>query len=118
MTPKDIQSVSIDTDQESDPNLEPDLQFEQEAATKVQVHRLMKEINTSKAMGISDLKTFVVKDALLNLPTQLIHIINESISTPFFPMEGKKATVIPIPKPGNPREVSNYIKTYIPVTHP
>ena len=85
-----------------------DTNLELDPIMSKKVDTLIKQINTSKSSGMKDLKTSLIKDALLGLTEQMTHIINTSIETSTFPKLLKEATVVPIPKAGDPREVNNY----------
>ena len=79
-----------------------------EHITQARVKSLIKQLKTSKSSGIEDMKTFLVKDALLSLTYQLTWMMNNSIESGTFPKGLKEATVVPIPKNGNLNEVGNY----------
>ena len=75
---------------------------------QAEVYRLTKMLNTSKSSGLPNLSTRFVKDALLTLNEQFTHLVNVSLREETIPSQWKKATVVPIPKVGNPQEVTNY----------
>ena len=82
--------------------------FDLEPITEHSIYSLIKRMNTTKASGMQNLKTYLIKDALLALTAQLTYLVNTSIETQSFPQGMKQATVIPIPKQGDLTEVTNY----------
>ena len=72
------------------------------------VFDLIRNIDISKSSGLDKISSSCLKDALLALLPQIIHIFKESFSTGIFPEKWKIATVVPIFKNGNKSDVSNY----------
>ena len=50
----------------------------------------------------------LIRDALLALSHEFMHLLNKSLALGVFPDEWKRATVTPIPKSGDLSQVSNY----------
>ena len=75
---------------------------------QMEISKLISTINTSKSSGLTDLSTKLVKDGLKALVHQFNFLCNLSLETEVFPAKWKKALVIPIPKTGDKKEVSNY----------
>ena len=69
---------------------------------------LAKEINVNKSLAIDGISSEILKDTFLALSNHLTYIFNSSIQYNSFPDSWKIATVIPIPKEGNPLDVHNY----------
>ena len=76
--------------------------------TRFEVQNLTTNLSVTKSSGIPTLGPVLVKDSLLALNKQFTHLVNCSLDTTVFPDHFKEATVIPIPKPGNPTKVNNY----------
>ena len=79
-----------------------------ENVTEGDVYKIVKDINVSKSSGLEDIGSFVIKEAFLILLTEVTYMFNLSINSSSFPNSWKRATVIPIPKTGNPTLVQNY----------
>ena len=78
---------------------------------RIQVEELRKEIKNIKnfkSSGIDNVASKVLKDAFFILDEQFLYILNKSIELHKFPDEWKKATVIPLPKINNPKQVSDF----------
>ena len=73
-----------------------------------EVYNLCKEINVSKSSAIKNLSSKIIKDAFLVLVLQLVYLFNLSLEVKVFPYQWKTATVIPLFKGGNRRDVGNY----------
>ena len=81
------------------------------------VYDFVKEINTCKSSGFSEISSVCLRDALIVLILQLSHIFKQSIKLGKFPDKWKVATIVPIFKGGNKEEVSNYRPvSLLPVT--
>ena len=76
--------------------------------THARVRKLTKSLNASKSSGLPTLGPQMVKNSLLALNDQFTHLINTAIRNNKFPKAWKKATVIPIPKSGDLKQVGNY----------
>ena len=76
--------------------------------THAEVYNLTNNLNSAKSSGLSNSGPKVIKDTLLALNQEFTHLINTSITTNTFPDSWKDATVIPIPKPGDPTLIGNY----------
>ena len=75
---------------------------------EMDVIRAVKQINVSKSSGLSNVSSFVVKEAFTFLVPQITYMFNLSIRSSTFPTSWKKALVVPIPKAGNSAQVQNY----------
>ena len=73
-----------------------------------QTYRIVKEINVSKSSGLDNVSSYIVKEAFLALIPEVTFMYNLSLSTSVFPMDWKKATVVPIPKAGDLTQVHNF----------
>ena len=73
-----------------------------------EVQNLCKEIDISKSSAIDTLASKVLKDAFMVLILQLVYLFNLSLSTNIFPQKWKIATVVPLFKGGNQKDVGNY----------
>ena len=71
------------------------------------VSKVAKDLNSSKASAIENISSPVLKEAFLHTPNQFTHIINLSLTTGKVPEKWKVATVVPLPKEGDPENVSN-----------
>ena len=74
----------------------------------VEVESLVNRINISKSSGIHQLSSKLLKDSFKVLIDKLTYLFNLSITTTTFPVQWKKALVIPIPKTPNPHTVENF----------
>ena len=75
---------------------------------EIEVMKVVKSINVSKSSGLSNISSFVVKEAFSILIPQITFLFNLTIRTSIFPRAWKEALVIPIPKTGNAKQVQNY----------
>ena len=73
-----------------------------------EVYNLCKEINISKSSAIETLSSKIIKDAFLVLALQLVYMFNLSLIKKSFPKKWKIATVVPLYKGGNQKDVSNF----------
>ena len=73
-----------------------------------EITNICKEIDIYKSAWVNSLSSRLLKDALLALGEQFVCLVNNSFRLNIFPKEWKKATVIPLFKGGNSRDVSNY----------
>ena len=76
--------------------------------TKMEVQRVVKEINVSKSSGIDNISSFIIKESFTILGSEITQMMNLSISSDTFPSAWIKALVIPIPKAGASTMVTNY----------
>ena len=72
------------------------------------VHLFINEIDVSKSSGIDYISSRCLKDALLELNTQICYIFDISIAQGIFPDLWKVATVVPLFKGGTKEDISNY----------
>ena len=75
---------------------------------EIDVFKEVKAINTKKSSGFPNINSKCLKAAFAATIPELTNIFNLSINSQFFPDPWKEATVIPIPKPGNRKQVQNY----------
>ena len=76
--------------------------------SKSEVHRVVKDINVSKSSGLTNISSFIIKEAFLAILPEVTHLFNLSLETSTFPVEWRKAMVVPIPKTGDLTSVQNY----------
>ena len=69
---------------------------------------LCKDIKISKSSGLDGISSRVLRDAFRVIIPELVFMFNLSFSTGLFPDTWKQATVIPLYKGGNSKDVSNY----------
>ena len=75
---------------------------------KINVLKLVKDINVSKSSGIDNVSSFIIKEAFTYLLKEVTFMFNLSIKTSVFPEPWKKALVVPIPKTGDLTNVKNF----------
>ena len=75
--------------------------------TEMEVYNIVKRINAAKSPGLKNINGMVIKEAFKTLTTPLTYMFNLSIQQGTFPDSWKVASVIPIPKGGDPEKVSN-----------
>ena len=75
---------------------------------EVEVYAEVKKINVKKSSGYSNINSKCLKGAFEAVIPELTKIFNLSINTAKFPSTWKTATVVPIPKVGNSKQVQNY----------
>ena len=71
------------------------------------VINVIKNIDISKSSGIDYISSRFIKDAFLAIVEIITHLFNVSINSGCFPTEWKIATVVPIPKNGDPTDINN-----------
>ena len=69
--------------------------------------KVCKEINNSKSASILNIKTFVLKDALLGNIERATKMFNSSLFLSIFPKAWKLSTIVPLPKVPHPRSPSD-----------
>ena len=72
-----------------------------------EVIKLLRQINISKSSGMDNISSRLIRDALLALFKEFTHLLNLSLAEGIFPNKWKSATVTPIPKAGDQKQVSN-----------
>ena len=75
--------------------------------TETEVYNIIKLICTNKSSGLTNISSRAVKEAFFALITPLTYLFNLSLRQQIFPSGWKEATVIPIPKGGDPSQVTN-----------
>ena len=83
-------------------NSESDLSLEETLISRIEIDtviRLVREIKISKSSGMS-ISARLIRDALLALSHEFMHLLNKSLALGVFPDEWKMATVTPIPNRG------------------
>ena len=73
-----------------------------------EVSRILKELNNSKSTGLDSIDVQTIKMITEDILPPLTHIINLSLGSSTFPLEWKKAKVIPLLKKGDPICPQNY----------
>ena len=71
------------------------------------VLKACQEIKVNKSSAIEHLSSTVLKDSFIGFIPQLTHLINLSFDKATFPDSWKKATIIPLQKPGDKANVTN-----------
>ena len=79
-----------------------------QSVSQLEVLRILKSIKRNKATGLDDLPPCLLKDSAAILSAPLAHLINLSITTGIFPMDWKKAKIIPVHKSGPFSVLDNY----------
>ena len=74
----------------------------------LEVHMLIKGIETNKASGIEGISCKVLKDCLLICEYEFAYIINCSMYNMEFPREWKRSIITPIPKSGDKLNPENW----------
>ena len=82
--------------------------LEQISTNREEVEKLVKEINICKSSAINNLSSRILKDAFLTLSAKLTSIFNFSLMQGIVPIAWKHASVIPLHKGGNNKEVNNF----------
>ena len=93
------------------PSAPPELDWDDgtlEQVSQATVFRITNSLSTSKSSGLENISPKVIKDCLLSVNEQFTHLINSSLKSQQFPSAWKKAKVVPIPKPGDLTNVSNF----------
>ena len=75
---------------------------------EAEVYKMVQSINIYKSSGLSNISSFIVKEAFSILVSQITFLFNLTIKTAVFPQVWKEALVIPIPKTGNLTQVKNF----------
>ena len=78
------------------------------AVSPNEVLKVLKKLKNSKATGIDNIETAVIKLVANEILAPLTHIINLSIENSTFPKLWKQAKVIPLLKKGDPLSPRNY----------
>ena len=76
--------------------------------SEAELLKLIKELNISKSSAIDNISTKVLKVAFTTQLLRLVRIFNISFSTGHIPESWKRATVVPIHKGGNVKDVNNF----------
>ena len=75
---------------------------------EAEVYIVLKQINVSKSSGLTNVGSFVIKEAFSAVIPEITRLFNLSLDLSKFPSQWKSALVIPIPKSGNLSNVQNY----------
>ena len=75
---------------------------------KMEVYRVVTEINTAKSSGLENINSHIIKEAFKILLSEVTFMYNLSIRSSSFPEIWKQALVVPIPKSGILTKVQNY----------
>ena len=75
---------------------------------RLELLKLLKDLNTTKSSAIEKLSSRLVKDLLVCLIDQFVFLVNLSFRTGKFPTDWKKAIIIPLPKDGDLSICHNY----------
>ena len=82
--------------------------FEFTPTTKQEIQKILKNINTSKAPGLDNIKGMFLKDGANILATPIAQLCNLSMSTSSFPSGCKTAKLKPLYKKGSKTDPLNY----------
>ena len=83
--------------------------FSSEAITQVQVDKIIKDLKNSKASGIDNLDTYILKLTRKRIVPSVCHILNLSLQSNRFPSKWKIAKVVPLFKgKGSKLDPKNY----------
>ncbi len=72
------------------------------------VEILLKSLKANKSCGTDNITPRMLKSMANSVSLPLANIFNHSLSTGEFPSEWKRARVVPVPKGGNAKLLSNY----------
>ena len=72
-----------------------------------EVIRLVHKINLRKSSGIQNLRTRIIKDAMLAISNVICDLINNSFELGILPTSWKQAIVVPIHKAGNKEDMAS-----------
>ena len=73
-----------------------------------EVLKIIRNLKNSKATGIDEIDTYIIKLAANDLVPAITHIINLSLRDASFPTSWKKAKVVPLLKKGDALDPKNY----------
>ena len=76
--------------------------------TPNEVRDVVKNININKASAIDNMSNLIIKDAYLLALDRVTDMFNASLNTASVPDKWKTATIIPVFKSGNSKDVGNY----------
>ena len=65
---------------------------------RLELLKLLKDLNTTKSSAIENLSSSLVKDSLVCVIDQFLFLVNLSFRTGTFPTDWKKAIIIPLPQ--------------------
>ena len=72
------------------------------------IRTLSKQIDITKPSGVPHVSSTVMKDTMLSCTDIFHHLFEYSIMSGTFPSDWNNATITPLPKSGNLKEVSNW----------
>ena len=75
--------------------------------TETEVYKVVNNMDINKSPGLPNINSLVVKEAFKTLISPVTFMFNLSLESCSFPTSWKQATVIPIPKAGDPSQVTN-----------
>ena len=102
-TPGDIELEDIFDDSDSFHN-----EFSLDLWSDQSVKYLAKEINVHKSSNIPNIRSSVIRAVFVNKPYLLSHMVNTSVRSGNVPHDWNGASVIPLPKTGDPQKVTNW----------
>ena len=82
--------------------------FEFSDFRETEVYKEILNININKSSGIPEISGSILKKIFKVITSEITSIFNLSVKSSTFPKDWEKATVIPIPKPGDKCKVGNY----------
>ena len=86
---------------------EAEVYMEEIKTNELEIEKLCKEINITKASSVPNLSSRILKDAFLSLTSQLTYMYNLSFRKMTFPDKWKMANIIPLQKTGDTTDVNN-----------
>ena len=75
--------------------------------TIAELNSFIGSINTTKSSAIHDINSTVMKHAFQAIPDKMMQLNNMCLPQSIFPQAWKSSMIIPFPKKGNPRDLSN-----------
>ena len=84
-----------------------EVKFDLQEIDNEEIVKIINSIDTSKSSAVPNISSQVLKDVFQILPDHLLRIINQSIRMHIIPQKWKEATVVPLPKEGDPTDVNN-----------
>ena len=93
---------------------EAEVYMEEIKTNELEIDKLCKEINITKASSVPNLSSRILKDAFLCLTSQLTYMYNLSFRKMTFPDKWKMANIIPLQKTGDTTDVNNLRPVSLP----
>ena len=84
-----------------------EVQMHEMTVNEEMLHKIIMNINVSKASSIENINSTVLRDAFMIILPQPVKLFQLSLTVCIFPNSWKIANVIPLQKPGDPTNVNN-----------